>query len=92
MGKKSRTFTHVWTDDNEHEWLVSYHLDGRYYPATQTEPAEYPELVIESVVSNETQREWLDVPEDIMDKIIDSVNDNHHNNEAEDYECYHGEN
>ena len=31
------------------DWEVQYKIVGRYYPATETDPAEYPEIYIRSV-------------------------------------------
>mgnify|MGYP001225589237 CR=1 FL=1 len=35
---------------NEHEVDIDVFILGKYYPPTRTEPAEYPEIEIQSVI------------------------------------------
>jgi len=35
------------------DFIVSYTVSGKYYPATQYEPAEYPEAEIHSIMVND---------------------------------------
>ena len=56
-----RTLTHYATLDEREETLtVTYGINGKYRGATHWEPAEEPELEIESVV-NEEGEDWYDI-------------------------------
>ncbi len=37
------------------DFIVQYTVSGKYYPATQYEPAEYPEAEIHSITSNDVE-------------------------------------
>ena len=70
--KKSR-FTQTWEDDNEESWLVSYYYEGKYYPQTLEEPAEYPTLEIDSIISEVDGRDFGEPTE----TLIDYIKENH---------------
>lgn len=78
MKKNHKTFSQIWVDDNEESWLVSYHYEGNYYPATLEDPEEYPELQIDEIVSKTDGRDFGDPTEEIInyiDKYHDGVSD-----------------
>lgn len=54
---KNKYYTNIWTNEEGVEHFAKYHFDGSYYPSTPTEPAEFPELVIDEFYSRETMQD-----------------------------------
>jgi hypothetical protein len=52
------------------ELVLSYTVDGKYYPATQYEPAEYPEVEIHEVMAND-----LDIMPILLESQIEQLYD-----------------
>jgi len=48
--------------------LLSYTVEGKYYPATQYEPAEYPEVEIQEVMIKE-----IDIKPILLDSQMDEI-------------------
>lgn len=71
-------------EPEEIEVGVDYSISGRFYPATQYEPAEYPELEITKIVDLDTGEnitdaisgsEWEAIEEMIWDEVNERGND-----------------
>lgn len=75
----------TWHDEDGQAWSVEYHYDGAYYPGTETDPPEYPELVIDAITSESTGADFGEP----TDEIYNFINENHDG--GEDVGCYHGE-
>lgn len=54
MSQDTTVSLYEYDTDREFDATVEWSVSGGYLPATMTEPAEYPELEIESVTDDET--------------------------------------
>jgi hypothetical protein len=52
------------------ELVINFTVDGKYYPATREQPAEYPEITIEKVFAEDT---------DIMSILLETQMDDIYN-------------
>lgn len=61
------------------EILCAYSTYGKFYPQTQQDPAEYPELLVESInfsgswLSPQDTRAWLDRLPDAQELLEEAV-------------------
>lgn len=59
---------------NSTDLIVSYELDGQYYPETRETPAEYPEIIIKSITVEDSE---IDLQEllgwEVVDEIINLI-------------------
>jgi hypothetical protein len=58
------------SDEEEIEVEVNWHTEGSYYPATREEPAEYPEIIIDSVIDTTTGK---NITDDVMGGNIEDM-------------------
>ena len=49
MNKRPKNFEYQSITQNGVELIVQYTVDGKYFPATRYEPAEYPDIIIHEI-------------------------------------------
>lgn len=59
----------IYKDDKGTEYMVIYHYDGGYYPATQYQPEERPELMIDDYYNLCDSKTIDDVPDEVYSFI-----------------------
>ena len=59
----------LYIDENKVEYVVIYHYNGRYYPATSEDPEEFPELVIDDFYKTSDNKSIEDVPQEVYDFV-----------------------
>ena len=52
-------------------YYVLYHIEGRTVRPTLYDPGEGPEVIIESVTDEDGQRVDVDIPAEVIDKLMD---------------------
>lgn len=60
----------VYHDDDNVEYIVEYHFEGAYYPATLEDPEEFPELIIDDFYKTSDNKSIEDVPQEVYDFVI----------------------
>ncbi len=69
--------TIVWFNpETDEEYTVKYHYEGRYYPATLTEPEEFPELEIDWI-QDPDGKEIIEPKEYLVNSIKEYIEENH---------------
>lgn len=59
----------LYHDDDNIEYMVEYHYEGRYIPATREDPEEFPDLVIDDFYKTSDNQSIEDVPEAVYSFI-----------------------
>jgi len=70
MNKHSKNFEYQSIEKHGVKLIVQYTVDGKFFPATQYEPAEYPEVIIHEICANDSAINLYDLlNEDQIDDI-----------------------
>lgn len=80
---KKQFHTQTWEDESGENWLVRYHYEGGFTSGSLEEPPEYPELEIDSIISELDGRDFGEPTQELMDYI-----DLHHSDD--DFEDFFG--
>jgi hypothetical protein len=74
MSRHSKNFEYQTIEQNGVKLTVQFTVDGKYYPATHYEPAEYPELIIHEICVYDSDVNLYDLfTEDQIDEITLTV-------------------
>lgn len=54
---------------------IEFKVDGKHYPATQYEPEEFPDIIIEKITVVDSDIDIYDLLDDKIDTIYELLND-----------------